>query len=326
MTMSQDTREQTEAQARAAIREVQGLVFQHAKRGTDRLAPHAEGHLEAAVRSLLSAPESRIAIVTGFFVGPPETGHPETDGPIGAAQLAYFLELAGHSTEIITDTRCAGAVACCRATLGAAFGLRILDTAEQITALRDSWRAGAEAPSHLLSIERPAPARDGRPRNMRGLDLSEVTAPLHLLFEPGGPAPLPYTTIAICDGANEIGMGSIPHAAIEANPQANAEIHSTVAVQHLVLAGVANWGATALAAALALLEPKLRAALTEAFGAEQENALRVALFEGRIAVDGALAAFSSDTVDGIDAALGNAVTQAVIETALGGPRAQDMAQ
>lgn len=305
-----------------SISAIQALVLQHAKRGTDRLAPHTVGHLEAAARSLLGASAARVCIVTGFFVGPADSGHPETDGPIGASQLAHFLKLSGYDVEIITDTRCQRAVESCKATLGAEFGLCVLDRAEEITALRSAWIAGAHTPSHLISIERPAPSRDGHPRNMRGDDLSEVTAPLHMLFE-ANETPLPYTTISICDGANEIGMGAIPADAIAANGHMHAEIHSTTAAQYLVLAGVANWGATALAATLALLSAALRTNLTRAFGVDQENRLRAALFDEWIAVDGALAKFSRDTVDGIEAQLGNAVTQKVLDIALRGPQEQD---
>jgi hypothetical protein len=46
---------------------------------------------------------------------------------------------------------------------------------------------------------------DGRPRNMRGEDVGAYAAPLDRVFVAG-----PWRTIAIGDGGNEVGMGSLP--------------------------------------------------------------------------------------------------------------------
>ena len=59
-------------------------------------------------------------------------------------------------------------------------------------------------------------------------------------------------TIGIGDGGNEIGMGKVHQQVIEhiLNGQ---NIASTVATDHLVTAGVSNWGGSALVAALRVL-------------------------------------------------------------------------
>ena len=54
--------------------------------------------------------------------------------------------------------------------------------------------------------------------------------------------------IGIGDGGNEIGMGKIPHSTIVKNIPNGREIHCRVPTDHLIVAGVSNWGAYALAA------------------------------------------------------------------------------
>ena len=60
------------------------------------------------------------------------------------------------------------------------------------------------------------------------------------------------TTIGIGDGGNEIGMGKVHQQVIE-HIQNGQNIASTVATDHLVTAGVSNWGGSALVAALRIL-------------------------------------------------------------------------
>ena len=61
------------------------------------------------------------------------------------------------------------------------------------------------------------------------------------------------TTIGIGDGGNEIGMGKIPHETIVANIPNGDLIHCRVPTDHLIVAGVSNWGAYALAAGVYVL-------------------------------------------------------------------------
>ena len=60
------------------------------------------------------------------------------------------------------------------------------------------------------------------------------------------------TTVGIGDGGNEIGMGKVHQQVIE-HIQNGRNIASTVATDHLVTAGVSNWGGSALVAALRVL-------------------------------------------------------------------------
>jgi hypothetical protein len=59
--------------------------------------------------------------------------------------------------------------------------------------------------------------------------------------------------IGIGDGGNEIGMGKIPHETIVKNIPNGDLIHCRVPTDHLIVAGVSNWGAYALAAGVYVL-------------------------------------------------------------------------
>lgn len=291
---------------------VQALILQHAKRGADQLAVHTQGHLRAAVRSLTAAKGTHIVIVTGFFIGNQADGHPETDGPIGAAQLGHFLQLAGWQVTLITDQNCAAAVQCARDVLHAQFNVRILSTLDDISQLRSAWDQGINAPSHIIAVERAGPAADGAPHNMRGVDISATTAPLHELF--AGKAAIP--TITIADGVNEIGMGVMPASAVAELGPIDATIHCTIKVDHVVLAGVSNWGAVGFAAAATLLDPALQQDLNAVFDPTVGDAIAQALCDGQIAVDGVTNTFTTETVDGISAKIGHSVTKSVLAVAI----------
>jgi hypothetical protein len=97
-------------------------------------------------------------------------------------------------------------------------------------------------------------ARRGRCHSMRGRDVTAFTRPAHLLFEKppwvmvGG-----RTTIGIGDGGNEIGMGKLPWATVRRNVPQGGLVACRVPTDHLIVAGVSNWGAYALATGVRLL-------------------------------------------------------------------------
>jgi hypothetical protein len=123
----------------------------------------------------------------------------------------------------------------------------IADTAREVSALRALFES--ERLTHMISIERLGPARDGKVYNMRGDDITGYTAPLHALF-----VDCPWTTIAIGDGGNEVGMGRVPHELVAAEVDLGEMIHCEVATEHLVVSGVSNWGAAAVLLAIGLLD------------------------------------------------------------------------
>lgn len=188
------------------------------------------GELERAARALPSA--RRVAIVTGFFI--PAAGAPETDGPPGALALGRALEALGIPVEYWTDRPC----------------VAVLDQGGLAPLHVYGEEALAPEVTHLIAIERPGRAADGRYYSMRGADLTPHVEPLDSLFGDGKPAGA--VTIGIGDGGNEVGMGKVRPAVITGIAR-GATIASVVAADHLIVAGTSNWGAWGLVAGLSLL-------------------------------------------------------------------------
>ena len=234
-------------------------------------------------------------MITGFFVPRDEVRAPETDGPVGTALLAACLTACGVTVRVAVDTPCADAV---HAAVHEAGGQVIVDEVgvtdrlglERMSA---AWRAANI--SHVVAIERCGRSRDGRPRNMRGVDVSPWTAPLDDLFSAG-----PWTRIGVGDGGNELGMGKLPTDLIAAAVPNGERIACVTGCDHLVVAGVSNWGAYGLMAASALLRENWAPTITKFLTAERDLAVTRAVVEKAGAVDG-VSGRREATVDGFGA-------------------------
>jgi hypothetical protein len=141
------------------------------------------------------------------------------------------------------------------------------------------WRAVGV--THAISIERCGRSADGAPRNMRGEDISAFTTPLDDLFLAG-----PWRRIAIGDGGNEIGMGSVPASLIGEFVAHGEKIACATPADHLIVVGVSNWGAYALIGALAVLRADWRGALLDCLDAARDEAILRAMVDQGPAVDG----------------------------------------
>ncbi len=188
------------------------------------------GALEAGARALTGA--RRVLVASGFYLPVPQAG--ETDGPPGAKAVGRALEALGVGVAYVTDEP--------NAPLFEAMGL-------PATLYRPGLLDGAGA-THLLAIERPGRAADGRYYSMSGRDVTPYTAPIDALFLEAPARGLP--TVAIGDGGNEIGMGNV-RALVQRDVPHGATIASVVPADQLIVAGVSNFGAYGLAAALSLL-------------------------------------------------------------------------
>lgn len=292
------------------------LIEQHENRGViARLA--AVGHLprpfSQVARSIVQDRGGRIGIVTGFYVPGAVPPKPETDGPIGAAQLAHFLHLGGWDVALITDAFCQTALSRCREIVGGTYPITVLSDAAGVDAKLKAWRKDNAVPGHLIAIERAGPNRSGQIINIAGDDITSFTPPLHRLFQhrdDGKPL-----TISLADGLNEIGAETVRNAMLAVSPDLDQARLCAVAVDHLVLGCTANIGAAGLAAALAIEDPDLIENLKTSFRTELSDLLMDRLADEEIAVDGVKRTFSSRTVDGIDAQLLNNVVQALVQTA-----------
>ncbi len=255
----------------------------------------------AAARALRGA--RRIVIVTGFVV---QAGMPETDGPPGAAVLGRALRRLGASVRYLTDAICVPVVAA---------ALQALGEPADVAAYPDGDGAAREVlarerPTHLVAVERPGRGRGGDYLNARGRSIAAWNRPIDELFlRRAGRRPV---TLAVGDGGNEVGMGNV-RARLVREGRLAARIASIVRADHLVVAGVSNWGAYGVVAQLARLtgRPLLHAPADE-----------------RRIIDACVAAGAADgitrrrvpTVDGL-----SAETHAAVVALLGlswGPRPQ----
>lgn len=272
----------------ARIAAIEALIQEEVGRNITAMCVAAAGGLHAAAQALAGAPEVRLGVITGFYVPRGTPPAAETDGPVGVALLLHGLRAAGIACQLATDPPCASV---CAVALAAAGVGDVPVDAAPVDDIIATWRAAGI--THVLSIERCGLAADGVPRNLRGEDVSALTAPLDRLFLAG-----PWVRLAIGDGGNEIGMGSLPAAVIAASVRNGETIACRTAADHLVVAGVSNWGAWGLLAALAVLRPDWRAALLAALDpALDEKILRATVFDGP-AVDG-VTTLQALTVDGL---------------------------
>ena len=167
--------------------------------------------------------------------------------------------------------------------------------AADVAATIATWRRAGI--THAISIERCGRSADGTPRNMRGLDISSYTAPLDELFTAG-----PWETIAIGDGGNEIGMGSLPRELIAQHVDHGETIACVTPARHLIVAGVSNWGAYALLGALAALRPDWRERLLACLDEKLDQAVLEATVDHGPAVDG-VSRLRAMTVDNLEMAI-----------------------
>jgi hypothetical protein len=277
------------ADRQSLVDRIERLIQIDVGRNVIALFEAARGGLWGAASGLAATPAARVGLITGFYVPQGSPPAAETDGPVGAALLARGLEEVGVPCRLATDEPCRGA--CAAALTGAGLSGVPVDAAD-VDALIETWRGAGI--THAISIERCGRSADGAPRNMRGLDISAYTVPLDELFTGG-----PWETIAIGDGGNEIGMGTLPREVIARHVEHGATIACVTAARHLIVAGVSNWGAYALLGALAVLREDWRAKLLACLDPELDRAvLKITVGRGP-AVDG-VSRLRAMTVDNLD--------------------------
>jgi hypothetical protein len=260
----------------------------------DNLITRTAGDFEVACTSIAEHPFSAVTVVTGFFIAHADPPCGETDGPLGALFLARALVPLGFRMTLLTDPFCqkalqAGVEACGRKEVP------VLPVPVARHFSLETW-SRLDGVSHLIALERVGPSHhDGRCYSMRGRDITEHMYPAHLLFNWAAGVPS-LRTIGIGDGGNEIGMGKLPREVIERNIPRGDLIACRVPTDHLIVAGVSNWGAYGLAAGVRLLrgvphDPTL-------FDPERERELLQTMVDRGPLVDGVTAQRTA-TVDGL---------------------------
>jgi len=191
-------------------------------------------------------------IITGFPIVPKNLW--ETDGPLGAAVLAETLHSLGVKPLLITDEGC----------------VEILRTVSPNTSVLgfpvDDEQARLEAenlvskfnPSVLVAIERPGWNEKKAYHNMKGQNISAFVGKTDHLFIYGRNSGI--ATVAVGDGGNELGCGTIvktvrkyvPYGA-KCQCSCSGGIAATTSADVLVISGVSNWGSYGVAACVSLL-------------------------------------------------------------------------
>lgn len=225
------------------FREIENIIRKNLdQRGMDKV--NLLGDFEKGVKDLLKS--STVLIVTGFVIRDTLTG--ETDGPIGAISLAAALEELGKEVILITDKYSRDMLYnCCLVNdiIASIETVPYRDAEGFCDTLLKKYN-----PSHIVAIERPGRAKDGRCYSMRGEDLSDIVPNTDVLFKRS--KELGITTLAVGDGGNEVGMGKVESFVKESVNKGDL-INAVVSSDYLIVAGVSNWGGHALAAALSIL-------------------------------------------------------------------------
>lgn len=227
---------------------------------------------EAILNSLTPGRLNTALFTTGFFS--PAYWCGEQDGPVGIACLARALEIGvGIRSVILTDEELVpGVEAAC---VGA--GYKTFDVERALTVPKGRGIAvvgisknGSEAlaqvralmdrmhPSFVMASERPSGNAKGEYHNLRGLNMTALTAKTDCVLEEA--ARRKIKTIAVGDGGNELGYGSIEAAVERVRPNGGrcqcacgGTVASHVPADLVVHAAVSNWGVYGIIACLAVL-------------------------------------------------------------------------
>ncbi len=290
---------------KARIDALEILIHRDVGRGMQAVFRATRGGLWGAVSALAASVTPKVGLITGFFVPGADPPAAETDGPAGAALIALGLTSAAVPCRLATDTVCQSACRVALDTAGAG-GVPIDAVAPDgaVDQLVDLWRR--EGVDWVIAIERCGPAGDGRPRNMRGMDISAHAAPLDRLFSAG-----PWRTIAIGDGGNEIGMGNVLRSLIARHVPLGETIGCVVPADYLISAGVSHWGAYGLLAGLSVLRPDWSAAVDLGLDTALDQAVVQAMMRDGPAVDGVSLRHEA-TIDALGMAVHREVLQAIL--------------
>ena len=222
----------------------------------------------------------------------------ETDGPMGAADMAYAFAECGVRTAVLTDrTDYPQVHAAVENRSGKVINLCMAgSTPEEARQLFDGF-----APSHIISIERPGKAKDGHFHTARGAVIDDMLSDTDLLFsyarEKGA------VSIAIGDGGNELGTGALRED-VAHFLAGGEEIAAVQAADYTLMTGVSNWWGWGIAALLSAMAGRDLMPSP----AREEQLMEAAIGAG--AVDG-VTKKAEMTVDNLSLAQNFAVLQAL---------------
>lgn len=239
-----------------------------------------------AARRLIKAvkPGGTVLIATGAGIAP-KLPLGETDGPPGAAVFGRALALGfGARVILVTEDSHMPPVAAVAAVINDSLGRRGRVEVESFPMGAHIGQMAAEylvreyGPSAILFVERDGPNAEGHFHGVRG-DCREPESVAHVYQLAAVARSRGILSIGIGDGGNEVGFGAIRDDISAVHPLGakclrgcESGVVTTAATDVVVGASVSNWGAYAVAAALAsalgkpdlIHSPELERALIEA--------------------------------------------------------------
>lgn len=223
-----------------------------------------KGDLAAAAQAFLDAPS--IIILSGFPCNMSSPNPSETDGPSGATALV--------SAALSLNKRvCVACDDCTAPTFRASLASRGISNSVEVhgfppkftglgcTTLTPGWEVGGlhalrlesllHTYVHTVAIERAGVSESGEYFTMRRKPMGHLVAPLDALLSSGSLLAA-RTSTGIGDGGNEVGMGKVL-SLVQAHIPLGSTIGCTTKADHLLVAGVSNWGGWGLCAAVEAL-------------------------------------------------------------------------
>ena len=189
-----------------------------------------------------------VAITTGFPCMLQYDQKQETDGLPGALSIAQSLLAIGKKVTLISDSSNKDVFQSCVTCMGTAGALGGVVEVLSYPEVKELYAHLPRPFDCLLAIERAGRGADGVYHTMKGLDISQYCEPVDDLFV-GAQTDQAVTTIGVGDGGNELGMGKV-RPQVEAHITLGQTIACAVGADHLVCAGVSNWGGYGIAGGL----------------------------------------------------------------------------
>ncbi len=219
---------------------IEDIILRDDQRGISAMRSYLSSNFITEAAEVTTQYIDYVGITTGFYIS--SAGTVETDGPPGAAAIAYSIQKLGGKPLLVTDRYAMKTVN------AIADGYSVIEF--PITSHFESMKFANEilhsnSISSLLSIERAGFSNDGTYRNMRNGDITPYTAKIDHLFDQHP------NSVGIGDGGNEIGMGNLykpmlKHPNIHSNP-------CVTTVSKLIIASCSNWGGYGMIAAMSLI-------------------------------------------------------------------------
>lgn len=210
-------------------------------RGMDKIKINDQ--LKGAVKDINKS--ETVVIVTGFAVKVSNCG--ETDGPLGALALAYTLEKLNKAVIMVTDRYSEIFIRAGLEYLNLKAHLIIFDENKekrQAEEIIEKYK-----PDHIIAIERPGRSVDQKSYSMLGENITNFCPNTDWIFIKAKEKNI--STSAIGDGGNEVGMGKVK-CYVKSSIKNGNIICAELETDNLIIAGVSNWGAFGICAALSI--------------------------------------------------------------------------